>query len=292
MAHIAVAQGNERDLPFNLRTKLGGDLTDDDDWNDGSTAEEWPSVEIKNPSTGADVTDDWVSDLTGVSISEATHTHPDPTTGLWRKDEGRYRLRVNPTNNTNILPLRDYNWTVFADIGGKQFDETHTIDLVAAGDVQFGDDVFTAIGADDILARVSTNLSTSEVETLLSQAADAVAGYLEDYYIDPDAFNSLDNQRTVKAAVIAQALIYVFDHDASANERINNLREGSIALGFAGNSNINRREKHKRIYAEESDPPGFLYRYVRSKSPQFKPHMAKSTRKTARNAHRRRDMRL
>lgn len=159
MAHIEVPRGVTTDALFRLKKKQGGDLTDDDQYTDGSTASQWPVVVFRTLS-GTNVTSSFVKNISGDILPAGWTKHPDPTTGIIREGStGKYRVRLNPSIS---LALTDYNWEVTADIGGAPFVETHTVTLIIAGDVEFG--------AEPVYASEQDVLDNFELETVVVSA--------------------------------------------------------------------------------------------------------------------------
>lgn len=214
MAHLKLPRGVERDVAFNLLSQPGGSLIDDADWVDGSTDGEWPTVEfLTQGGSPVDVTADWVKDITADTITGAIK-HPDPTTGLWRKSQGRYRVRIIPDA---ALTLGDYDLRVTYDVGGAPFPEKHTITLTLPGDVDFGSTIAGSIEVADVIVGISTSLSSADIEALILEATEWVEGWLEDECgLDPDVVVADGVPNTIRNATILYTRFLIFQRDASA----------------------------------------------------------------------------
>jgi len=178
MAHIAIARGGVLDVFFNLLTQAGGSLTDDQDWVDGTTAGQWPSVTILTQGNSPqDVTSLVARDITSDTITGATHKHPIGTTGLWRRGIGQYAFRAQPSQS---LALGNYDMVVTYDVGGAPFQVVHTIEIVASGDVDFGGGSIycTAVEVTDNF-EIADIVTSAEVDKARTRADLMVHTYLQ-----------------------------------------------------------------------------------------------------------------
>lgn len=178
VAHIAIARGGILDVFFNTLTQAGGSLTDDQDWVDGASAGQWPTVVIRTQgSMATDVTSQVARDITNDVIPGATHKHPTGSTGLWRRGIGQYAFRAQPSQ---ALALGDYDMIVTYDVNGAPFAETHTVSIVQSGDVDFGAGSLycTAVEVTDNF-EIADIVTSAEVDKARTRADLMVHSYLE-----------------------------------------------------------------------------------------------------------------
>lgn len=222
-----------KDVPFTLLNSPGGNLQDDADWTDGLTAPQWPEIQWRTAADGggSDVTSSFNHDITSETITAATHKHPTPTTGIWRKAMGVYRHRVQPAAG---LSFADYYMRVTYNPGSSSsYTEEHVFSLIAPGDISFTDLVFGSITVDDIQALIQTSLTDEELEPLLAEAVNAAEAWLEDVCgVDPDTLEELP--KSVRVAILAYALglVQVYDASASGLDTATEIREGSEVIKF------------------------------------------------------------
>lgn len=223
MTHIKVSRGVEVDFRFNLRKQLNGALTDDDAWTDGLTSAQWPAVTWRNAG-GTVVTSSFQKDITGVTISEASHKHPDQTTGIWRKEQGRYRQRIQPSA---ALAFGNYTIEVAADINGAPFLETHEVELVDSADIEFEDEIMSNVEVADVTRGIKTSMSPEQVLDLIGESAEWFVGEIEAHG-DTEKVVDYNSRR----AIILQTRADIMRYDISAGLALESLRSGDVTVKY------------------------------------------------------------
>lgn len=231
MSHIQIPRGEEDDIEFKLRNNADA-LVDDEDWNDGSTKEEWPVVTVKDDD-GNDVTSKFDKDISGDTIDAATHKHPDKSTGIWRDEKGVYNLRTKPDTD---LSLEAYTLNIAFDIGGSRIDDEHTIILVSPGDVDFGSNILTTIDVEEITAGIETSLSSDNITDLISEAALFTKGELEMCGLDPDSWDEVP--AAIQTAIIYATRALILRRDLGAGVSISSIREGNKRISYNSGSSV------------------------------------------------------
>lgn len=258
MSHLQATRGIERDLPFELKDQAGGSLQDNWNFTDGLTGAQWPIVKVFTLPDGAgtDITADVVKDITADTIASATHKHPDGTTGIWRKAQGAYRVRIVPDVT---LALDTYYLRIsFEPANGSTYVEDHELEIVLA-DISFG----TAITADDIAAGVVTTLTDPEIEAIIAEATDDIDGMLDACGIDLSTFADLPKR--VRSAIIAQSRAYVLSRDPGSRVATE-LREGNRAIKYStSNAGLSSEDYFDKARQAVED---FCHRYSQRKRPK------------------------
>lgn len=231
MSHIKVARGGIADIKFKLYQYAGGPLTDPDGWVAG-TGSTWPSVVFKRASDNVDVTATFVRNIASDTLPTGAIKHPTTSTGIWRESTaGSYAERIEPQSS---LALGDYYMTVTYTINGAVTQETHTIALVAPGDVAFGDQVLAVVTATDVKRGITTTLDDPTITGLITEATEYVEGRLDQVGIDADTLTEIP--LLIKSAIIWFSRYLVFGMDASAFRKTSMLQEGDVRITFSGNS--------------------------------------------------------
>lgn len=230
MAHFSVPRGVKGDLAVNLLTQSGGLLTDDTDWTDGTTTAQWPTMVVLDSGSN-DVTAQWAFGITAETIADATHKHPDGTTGIWRRAVGRYRIRVEVDAGQT---LGSYTLRVTADIGSGTVSEDHVINLVQSGDIIFGEG-FGSIEVALVTQGISTSLTTAQLADLVTEASDWASAEVSSHGIDPLGPLFADGlPKAVKTAIIHYSRHLVTMYDAGSGGKPVEIQEGTERIKFAG----------------------------------------------------------
>lgn len=237
MAHIRVPRGVKGDIPFRLKNRPGGSLVDDFGWTGGTTSgDEWPTVIIKNASD-LDVTSSWAIDITPETLPGGAIKAFDPTTGIWRLSTGQYRIRVTPNG---AQPLGDYEMTVaFDNSASTAYEETHTLTLIAAGDIEFGDLAFLSVDWSDLTAAVSSSITDpAQQERILAEMAGTVEGDLQACGIDTTQYEEIP--LAVRTLLLLYGRVLIFTYDGSAGAIVTEIGELSEKVKFAGKQGPDR----------------------------------------------------
>lgn len=277
----------------------GPSVAPDSDWLDHDGGADSTTVfVIRDPDDG-DITSNWVTtkldpddsdddfdadhdDYVGDPDDDGTDEHE----GLFHDGNGNVAVKVEvPSDAEKTAGDQDRNYEIewFIKKNGNVINDgvVEAFNVTSSGALSFSDSFGATVDASDVHDLVHTQLTDPEVEELINKAIERVEGYLMDYNLDPDDFDS--TERTLVRAVQEWTVLLVFHYDSSAFRRASNISEGSVSIGFAGQSNINLRQAKKDIVGEDDDEPGFLYRFVKKHSPQFQPTMRSTRKRSTRN---------
>lgn len=195
--------GIEVDVLFRLRSRQGGALRDDDEWVNGSTSAQWPTVQFFNQNE-VDKTSLFVVDLTSVTLPAPYQKGVPPTTGVIRDGAvGKYRVRVQPDVSLSLVDT--YRMRITADIGGAPYEEEFEITLRSAGDVEVGNEhVYATV--DEVLENFELEgiVTEGQVDLALTRGELYADAQLEAIPITPVPYTT-KSIRALKLAAIAYA---------------------------------------------------------------------------------------
>lgn len=233
LTHMAFRcpRGVVKDIPFVLLDAPQGSAIDPWGWTDGLDADQWPRVTFwTGPNaTGTDVTADFALDITAVTITSATHKHPDGTTGLWRKDQGTFRARIRP--DPTLLVGAYYLHQEFEPNENETYAEDIELEVIASGDVIFGN---ISVTPDDITANLQTSLEEDQIYRLIERATNRVSAMISACGGDPDAFD--EGNGMLRDAIIQFAQSYIVDYDGSAGGYVTSRKEGRKEVRYSAST--------------------------------------------------------
>lgn len=263
--------GADSTTVFTIRDPDGNDITSS-----------WVTTKL-DPDDDTDDFDDTHDDYVGDPDDDGTDEHE----GLFHDGSGNIAAKVEvPSDAEKTAGDQDRYYEIewFLRKNGNIINGgvVEAFNVTSSGALSFSDSFGATVEASDINGLVHTQLTDPEIEDLIDKGIERVEGYLQRYGLDPDDFDS--TYRTLIRAVEEWTVLLVFDYDASAYRKASNISEGSVSIGFAGNSNINRRDMKADIVSQEDKDPGFLYEFVKNHSDHFRPTMRSTRKRSRRNS--------
>jgi hypothetical protein len=221
-----------KDAPFETLDQPNGSFVDAYNFTDGLTHAQWPTVQFFTQPLGAgtNVTASVAKDITSETITSATHKDPTGSSGVWRKSQGRYRVRVQPLAS---LALGVYYMRVtFSPSATATYSEDHEFEVISPGDATFGGE---GVSPDEVTAGLSTSLTDEEIEALIVEATNKVSGWLLLKQVDVDTLTELPD--LVRDAIILYTRWLIFTRDASAGlGHFRTIREQDKSITFGTSS--------------------------------------------------------
>lgn len=232
MADYSAPRDVVRDFRFVTKDQEGGSQVDQYNWTDGLTHGQWPIVQFFTAPNGGgtEVTSQFVKDITADTIASASHKDPTATTGVWRKTQGEYFVRVKP--NPALVYGTYYMRASFALTATQTRVEDFTAEITVPGDI----DPNALITPSDVRVGFTTTLTDEQISPIIDAATDDVYGMLEDGGIaDVDAyFLSIGGMpRTIKRAIIERTQCLILGYDLSSPGRVTEIQEGSERIKYS-----------------------------------------------------------
>lgn len=157
-------------------------------------------------------------------------------------------LKIVPPLTATITDgdtLLDYKvtWLIKKDGATATTSEIFNVREVVSGSFSPGTVTYT-----DVKDRIVTQLVESDITPLIEDATEWVDGFLQDNCgIYLSSYETLPP--TIRQAILGISIIYVEDNDRSAYRKVSQLKEGSVAMGFAGQGRLDRAQKMDEIMA-------------------------------------------
>lgn len=231
MADYSAPRDTIRDFRFATKDQEGGSQVDQYNWTDGLTHGQWPTVQFFTAPSGGgtNVTSQFVKDITGDTITSATHKDPTGSSGVWRSAQGEYNVRVKP--NPALAYATYYMRVSFAPTSTQTRTEDLTAEITVPGDI----DPNTLITPDDVTRGWTTSLDDPTIEDMIEDATEEVYAYLEDHGVeDPEAYVAANGMpRTWRRAIIDATRCAISSLDLSAGTTATSIQEGTEKITYA-----------------------------------------------------------